>query len=113
MTSTRKAALAAFLMAGSIGVAGTVFAAPAETPVDKAELAQLSPKLRGEVETRMKDGQSVRGILETMLLNNVSSDFASGRVVATDFGRGEMVVENKAGQLKAFPFDVTTLVVRN
>ena len=81
--------------------------------MDRAELAQLSPKLRGEVEARMKDGQSVHGILETMLLNNVSQDFASGHIVATGFGRGEVVAANKDGQLKGFPFNVETLVVRN
>ena len=106
-------AMAAILLAGSIGTAGIAYAAPAQTAMDKAELAQLTPKLRGEVEARLKDGQTVHGVLETMLLNNVSADFASGRIVATDFARGDIVVENKAGQIKVFPFDVATLAVKN
>ena len=69
----------------------------------RAELAQLSPALRSQVEARVKDGQSVHGILETMLLNDVSHDFASGRIVASDPQRGELVVANKAGHMKAFP----------
>jgi hypothetical protein len=32
--------------------------------------AQLTPDLRSQVEARVTNGQTVRGILETMLLNN-------------------------------------------
>ena len=48
-----------------------------------------------------------------MLLNNVSQDFASGHIVATDFQREDIVVENTSGQMKVFPFDVATLTVKN
>ena len=70
---------------------------------------QLSPALRSQVEARLVSGQTVHGVLEAMLLNNVSQEFASGHVVATDFQRSDIVVENKSGQLKVFPFDVATL----
>ena len=111
MTRTRQMILAT-LLAGGFGAASVAYAAAA-TPVEKAELAQLSPQLRSQVEARMKSGQTVHGILETMLLNNISEEFASGRVLATDFQRGDIVVENKAGQIKVFPFDVATLMVIN
>lgn len=52
----------------------------------------------------------MRGVLETILLNNVPQDFASGHVVAADFERGD-VVENKSGQIKIFPFDAATLAI--
>lgn len=82
------------------------------TPVEKAELAEVSPPLRSQVDARMVNGQTVHGVLEAMLLNNVSQEFASGHVVATDFQRGDIVVENKSGQMKVPPFDVATLTVR-
>ena len=112
MTRTRQMILATLLLAGSLGAANVAYAAVA-TPMEKAELAQLSPQLRSQVEARMKSGQTVHGILEAMLLNNVSEEFASGRVVATDFQRGDIVVENKTGQIKVIPFDVTTLTIKN
>jgi len=109
----RNKLLAAVLLAGSLQVAGVAYAAtPGETSMEKAELAQLSPQVRSDVEARLKQGETVHGILETMLLNRVSEDFASGRVVATDFSRGDIVVESKTGQMKVFPFDLATLVVK-
>ncbi len=47
-----------------------------------------------------------------MLLNKVSQGF-EGHVVATDFRRGHIVVENQSGQLKVFPFDVATLTIKS
>lgn len=112
MSRNGKMVMAAILLAGSFGAADVAYAADA-TAMDKAELAQLSPQLRSQVEARMVSGQTVHGILEAMLLNNVSQDFASGHIVATDFQRGDIVVENKGGQLRVFPFDVATLTVKN
>ncbi len=112
MTRIRQVVMATILLAGSFGAANVAYAADT-TPLEKAELAQLSPALRSQVEARLVSGQTVHGVLEAMLLNNVSQEFASGHVVATDFQRGDIVVENKSGQLKVFPFDVATLTVRN
>ena len=112
MTRTRQLLIATFLLAGSIGAADVARAAD-QTVMEKAELAQLSPQLRSEVEARLVSGQTVHGVLEAMLLNKVSQEFASGRVVATDFQRGDIVVENKGGQIKVFPFDVVTLSIKN
>jgi len=111
MTCIRHMVMAGVLLAGSFGAAGAAYAAET-TPMEKVELAQLSPQLRSQVEARLVSGQTVRGVLETMLLNNVSQEFASGHVVATDFERGDVVVENGSGQMKVFPFDVATLAIR-
>jgi hypothetical protein len=100
------------LLAGGSGKADIAYTANA-TPVEQAELAQLSPQLRSEVEARLGSGQTVHAILETMLLNSLSQEFASGHVVATDFRRGDIVEESKSGQMKVFPFDVATLVVKS
>ena len=82
------------------------------TAMEKAELAQLSPQLRGQVKARLSREQTVRGILETMLLNNVSLMFASNRLVAVDFDKGMVVAEGKNDQLELFPFDVVTLAIK-
>jgi hypothetical protein len=82
------------------------------TAFEKAELAQLTPQLRAQVEARMTNGQTVRGILETMLLNNISALFAVSAVKAVDFEKGVAIVEAKDGSLKVVPFDVTTLVIK-
>ncbi len=111
MTCIRHMVMAGVLLAGSFGVAGVAYAAET-TPMEKVELAQLSPQLRSQVEARLVSGQTVHGVLESMLLNNVSQKFASGHVVATDFARGDVVVENGSGQVKVFPFDVATLAIR-
>ncbi len=80
--------------------------------MEKAELAPLSPQLRSQDEAQLVSGQTLHGVLETMLLNNVSQEFASGHVVATDFERGDLVLENSSGQMKVFTFDVATLAIR-
>ena len=107
----RRAALVAAVLAGSVVATGAAYAYDA-TPAERAELQKLSPQLRQKVEARMVSGQTLNGILETMLLNNLSQDFASGKIVATDWQRGEIVVENKGGQVRAFPFDVATLQIK-
>jgi len=82
------------------------------TKLEEAELAQLTPQLRSQVEARITNGQTVRGILETMLLNNVSALFAAQRVEAVDFEKGVMVVTTPNGTLKSVTFDVATLVIK-
>jgi hypothetical protein len=79
----------------------------------RAELGYLSPAVRVEVERRATGGNTLRGVMETMLLNNVSQLFASSKVVAVDFTKGVVVVEGTNGQIRAYPFDVTTLQLRS
>ncbi len=45
--------------------------------------------------------------------HNVSQEFACGHIIATDFERGDVVVESKSGQTKPFPFDVATVTIRD
>jgi multidrug efflux pump subunit AcrA (membrane-fusion protein) len=112
MVHIRIVLTATILLMTSLGAAGVVQAAEI-TPMEKAELSQLTPQLRSKVEARLVSGQTVHGVLEAMLLNDVSQDFASGQVVATDFQRGDIVVQNTAGQVKVFPFDVATLTIKH
>lgn len=114
-THLMAAAIGALVAASAIPVSAQQAAAPGPvgiTPEQRAELSQLSPELRTKVESRMDGSQTVHGILETMLLNQISSEFASGRIVATDWGRGTMVVEGPNGTIRVFPFDVRTLAIR-
>src|SRR5215469_16654737 len=74
--------------------------------LEEAELAQLAPDLRAQVEARITNGQTVRGVLETMLLNNISALFAAQRVEAVDFEKGIAVFAMANGSLKLVPFDV-------
>ena len=93
-------------------VSGSAMAAN-PTPLEQAEINQLSPALQAEVKTRMAaGGQKVSEMLDTMLLNSVSKVFASGRVVAADFDKGVVVTEGTNGQLRSFNFDVATLITK-
>lgn len=109
--------IAALVIAATAGAAAIPPARAAEpampiTPIQKAELAQLNPALRKKVEARLGHGQTVRGVLDTMLLNGVSHDFADGTIVASDFDRGTVVVQGKDGTMHSVPFTVETLEIR-
>lgn len=111
MKATRQA-FAAFVLVAGMMVSQTAMAAD-PTAIEQAELGMLSPALQGEVKTRMAaGGQKVSEILDTMLLNSVSKVFASGRVVAVDFGKGVVVTEGTNGQTRAFNFDTATLITK-
>ncbi len=111
MLRPRRIIAAVTLLAGSFGAANIAYAFPA-TPIEKAELAQLTPQVRSAVQARMGQGETVRGVLETMLLNRVSQDYATKRIVATDFQRGDLVIEGPNGRMQIVPFDITTLTIR-
>jgi hypothetical protein len=111
MKQIKKAVVAAALVSAMVSSGIAIAAAP--TPIEQAEIAQLSPSLQAEVKARMANsGQTVGEILDTMLLNSVSKIFASGRVIATDFDKGIVVTEGTNGQLRWFNFDKATLVTK-
>ncbi len=86
-------------------------AAAAMTKYEKLELEGLSPDVRKQVEARMTGRQTVRGILETMLLNNISDKVVYNQVVAIDFDKGVIVVTNPKGAVRAYSFNTGTLAV--
>jgi len=110
-TISKHAKIAAALAVMLLASGGAFAKGP--TAFEKAELAQLSPQLRSQVKARLTDGQTVRGILETMLLNNISLLFAANRIVAVDFDKGVAVVAGANGEVKTFNFDVATLVIKS
>ena len=106
----RKSAIA---LAMAAVFAPAVVSAAELTAFDKAELDQLSPALRTQVEARLTSGETVRGVVETILLNEISQLFASGAVAAVDFEKGIAVWQGPNGEIKVLPFDTATLQLRN
>jgi len=98
------------IAAAALGLAAPALAA-APTPYEQAMLSLLSPAVQKQVLARAVDGNTIDGVITTMLLNQISGEFAAGNVVAVDNDDGIIVV-SKNGQIKAFPFDVTTLVIK-
>jgi hypothetical protein len=70
-----------------------------------AELNELAPDIRADVLRRATDGNTPRGILETMLLNAMQQRFPASRIVAVDMGRGIAVIQTPEKQLKALTFN--------
>ena len=70
-----------------------------------AELNELSPELKAEVLRRATDGNTPRGVLETMLLNGIQQRFPASRIVGIDMGRGVVAIATADGQLKALTFN--------
>jgi hypothetical protein len=72
-----------------------------------AELSEVSPAIRTEVERRVAagPGNTVRGVLETMLLNEIGVRFPGSRLVAMDMARGVGVFAAADNTLKAVTFN--------
>jgi hypothetical protein len=72
-----------------------------------AELSEVSPTIRAEVERRLASspGNTVRGILETMLLNEIGVRWPGSRLVAMDMGRGVGVIQLPDRTMKAITFN--------
>jgi hypothetical protein len=99
------AVLAAVLLA-------TAASAAPPTALEKAELSMMSPAKQKEVLARATGGNTVDGVVETMLLNQISDEFAQGNVVGVDFDDAVVVVRSKKGQLRAYEFDTLTLTLK-
>ena len=85
-----------------------------QTALGHAELAELSPDKRAEVEARMKQpGQTVPEILQTILLNSIKLKYPANRIVALDFGRGVAVAELPSGEMRTIQFDTRTLAIKS
>ncbi|MBU8540026.1 hypothetical protein [Falsiroseomonas tokyonensis] len=73
----------------------------------QAELSELSPALRSEVERRVAQapGNTPRGVLESMLLNELQIREPASRIVGLDLGRGVVVIQQPSGAMKAYTFN--------
>jgi len=88
--------------------------APTHSTFDRAVLAQLDAPTRAEVEKRAVKGNTVTGVVGTMLLNNY---YAAGprkpgealTVVAVDFARGSVVFRRSANVFEVQRFNPQNL----
>ena len=110
MTLTRVAIAVAALAASAPAVAAT----PA---FERALLAELDATTRAEVERRATGGNTVTGVVGTILLNNYQAAGPrnageSVEVVAVDFGRGAAVIRRAPNVFEVVRFDPRTLRVQ-
>jgi predicted cobalt transporter CbtA len=108
-TTRRALGLASFLAIATL----PALAMAADIPrIDAAELAQLSPPVAAQVKAQAIGGNTIGGVMETMLLNSMPASLSAKRMVAVDFRKAVVVFETNDGTLKSVPFDTATLKVK-
>ena len=91
---------------------------PALSPAfERAYLSEMDAATRAEVEKRATGGNTISGVIETMLLNSnqmTKHGKAGGAitVVAVDFVRGVVVIQTAPNQYEPVRFDPKTLQVQ-
>lgn len=95
--ATRRLALGAAM---AMGLAAAASAQPSRE-FQRAELGYLNPELRAEVERRATGGNTPRGVLETILLNNLQLRLPATEVVALDFMKSIVVYRSPDGALRS------------
>jgi hypothetical protein len=104
-----RSALLASAAAGLLAITAPQAAAQANfgtREFQAAELEGLAPALRAEVLARAANpGNSIRGVLETILLNAIQARYPASRIVALDMGRGVAAIATAENQLRAVTFD--------
>ena len=91
----------------------TAAAAAPPTALEKAELSMLSPAKQKEVLARATGGNTVDGVIETMLLNQISDEFAEGNVLAVDFDDSVTVVQGPKGDVRVYEIDTFNLILKD
>jgi hypothetical protein len=92
---------------------------PTPSPAfERAFLGEMDAKTRADVERRATGGNTISGVIATTLLNDnqmARHGKAGGpiSVVAVDFVRGVVVIQNGPGQYEPVRFDPKTLRVLN
>ena len=90
---------------------------PAPSPAfERAFLSEMDAATRAEVEKRATGGNTISGVIATMLLNSsqMATHSKAGTpitVVAIDFVRGVVVIQNAPNQYEPVRFDPKTLQV--
>jgi hypothetical protein len=92
-------------------LAGAAQAMP-PTSLEKAELSMMSVARQKEVLARIGGSSTVDEVIEAMLLDQLSDEFAQGTVVGVDFDDGVVIVRSKKGQLKAYAFEPLTMTLK-
>ncbi|WP_372617365.1 hypothetical protein [Falsiroseomonas sp.] len=111
MTNLRRARQCAVLTAAALAVAiplpSVAQSSTGSREYQQAELSELSPAIRSEVERRVAQGpgNTPRGVLEAMLLNELQLREPASRIVGVDMGRGVVVIQQPGGAMKAYTFN--------
>jgi len=90
---------------------------PTPSPAfERAFLTEMDEATRAEVEKRATGGNTISGVIATMLLNSsqMATHSKAGTpisVVAIDFVRGVVVIQNGPNQYEPVRFDPKTLKV--
>ncbi|WP_372617386.1 hypothetical protein [Falsiroseomonas sp.] len=105
--AARRLALGAAM---AIGLAAAAAAQPSRE-FERAELGYLNADLRAEVERRATGGNTPRGVLETILLNNLQLRLPATEVIAVDFLKSTVVYRAPDGALRAARFNPANLTV--
>jgi hypothetical protein len=99
--------LAAVLMIGAAPVHAQTRA------IVQAEMGLLDAATRAEVEASMRrGGQTERGVMETMLLNNIQLRYPAQRIVVIDFVKEMVSYQTPAGDVRVLGFDPRTLMLK-
>ncbi len=91
--------------------ASTAGPVAAATAAQQKQLDMLSPRLRAEVEARLGPGQTVKGILETMLLNDLSRQYAEAEYFVFDHEARTVTVVHVSGEREVLAYDPATMAV--
>ena len=82
----------------------------AASQLEQAELADLTPELRAQVEARAVNGNSVT---EVLLLNNIKIKHQASQIVAMDWAKSVAVVQLPNGKLELANFEPRTLQIKS
>lgn len=110
-------AFAAPVALGAAALSVPISAQAATPAFERALLAELDATTRAEVERRATGGNTVTGVVGTILLNNYQAAGPrnageSIEVVAVDFGRGLAVIRRATNVFEVVRFDPQTLRVQ-
>ena len=110
---------AAWAAIGVMALSAHAQTPPPPTPspaFERAYLTEMNDATRAEVEKRATAGNTISGVIATMLLNSsqMATHSKAGTpitVVAIDFIRGVVVIQNAPNQYEPVRFDPKTLQV--
>jgi len=121
--SLRRAGIACVALAamGVMALSVQAQTPPPPTPspaFERAFLGEMDPATRAEVEKRATAGNTISGVIATTLRddNRMARHGKAGgpiSVVAVDFVRGVVVIQNGPGQYEPVRFDPKTLRILN
>jgi len=92
---------------------GALTAGPvaAATAAQQKQLDRLSPQVRAQVEARLGPGQTVKEVVETMMLNDLSREYAEADYFIFDHEAQTVTVIHMSGKREVLAYDPATMVI--